>query len=492
MFKKYVVIFTFILHGGITFAQIVMSPNYKAPTLEERLRPIIEYEQTYNQTINSINSLYDFIVDVLGHDIDDQLRQEMNKELKLLDKATENLSKTGDVGNARKDYSLIRRNVQKEIANYNNRVAQERERLAKQEAEKRAKAEQEASLPKNWSGTGFALKNGYVATNYHVIDEAISITIQGVNGDFNKSYTATIVGCDKMNDLALLKISDPSFHGFGTIPYTITSTISEVGEDIFVLGYPLTSTMGDEIKLTTGIISSRTGFKGDVSLYQISAPIQPGNSGGPLFDKKGNIIGVVSAKHTGAENVGYAIKSSYLRNLVESCASASLIPTSNSISTLPLTNKVKQVKNFVFYIRCSSSGGSSTDPLVKSGEFSIGALYGERIISYPSFKSKSAGNITIQSITLTLTETILECSVTTPLNGRMNINRKAYIQTGGTEYKLLAAKDIAYAPEYTYFDCPNQTLYFKLYFQPIPMNSTSLDFLESATSGWRIFGLELK
>lgn len=112
--------------------------------------------------------------------------------------------------------------------------------------------------------------------------------------------------------------------------------------------------MGDEIKLTTGVISSKTGFQGDVTLYQISAPIQPGNSGGPLFDKKGNVIGIVSAKHTGAENVGYAIKTLYLRNLVESCVNASIIPTANTVSTLPLTGKVKSEKNFVFLIRCSS------------------------------------------------------------------------------------------------------------------------------------------
>lgn len=154
--------------------------------------------------------------------------------------------------------------------------------------------------------------------------------------------------------MALLRITDQSFSGFGTIPYSLSTVISEVGEDVFVLGYPLTSTMGDEIKLTTGIISSKTGFQGDVALYQISAPIQPGNSGGPLFDKKGNVIGIVSAKHTGAENVGYAVKTLYLRNLVESCASASIIPNANTISTLPLTGKVKSEKNFVFIIKCSS------------------------------------------------------------------------------------------------------------------------------------------
>lgn len=153
--------------------------------------------------------------------------------------------------------------------------------------------------------------------------------------------------------MALLKIDDSAFCGFGNIPYAVSSTMSEVGEDIFVLGYPLTSTMGDEIKLTTGIISSKTGFQGDVALYQISAPIQPGNSGGPLFDRKGNLIGIVNAKHKDAENVGYAIKTSYLKNLIESSTSTSILPNNNQVVGQPLTEKVKKLKNYVFMITCS-------------------------------------------------------------------------------------------------------------------------------------------
>ena len=110
-----------------------------------------------------------------------------------------------------------------------------------------------------------------------------------------------------------------------------------------------------QIKLTTGVVSSKTGFQGDVSLYQISAPIQPGNSGGPLFDGNGNLIGIVNAKHKGAENVGYAIKASYLNNLVESAVSSNILPSMNSVSGQPLTNKVKNLRNFVFMIKCSSS-----------------------------------------------------------------------------------------------------------------------------------------
>ena len=210
---------------------------------------------------------------------------------------------------------------------------------------------EEISKPTSWTGTGFAMANNFVVTNYHVVEEAKNISIQGINGNFNAKFSATVVAADKINDLAILKVNGVSITG--SIPYSVKTTTSDVGEDVFVLGYPLTSTMGDEIKLTTGVVSSRTGFQGDVSLYQISAPIQPGNSGGPLFDSKGNVIGIVSAKHRGAENVGYAIKASYLRNLMESAISTNILPLNNKISGLNLSGKVKSVKNYVYYITCT-------------------------------------------------------------------------------------------------------------------------------------------
>jgi S1-C subfamily serine protease len=153
------------------------------------------------------------------------------------------------------------------------------------------------------------------------------------------------------------------------IPYSIKTSTTDVGENIFVLGYPLTSTMGEEIKLTTGVVSSKTGFQGDVSSYQISAPIQPGNSGGPLFDSNGNVIGIVSAKHKGAENVGYAIKASYLKNLMESVLSENILPQTNKIASYKLSNKVKSLTKYVYYITCSSSdNNSSLNNSINTGE----------------------------------------------------------------------------------------------------------------------------
>lgn len=201
------------------------------------------------------------------------------------------------------------------------------------------------------SGTGFALsKTGHIATNYHVIKNSHSIEVRGINGDFTQSYTAKVILEDKNNDLAIIKIEDSKFVSIENLPYTLKSRTSDVGTSIFVLGYPLRATMGDEIKLTNGIISSKSGFQGDITSYQISAPVQPGNSGGPLFDNFGNIIGIISAKHTGAENASYAVKASYLLNLIDLLSEKIQLQTINALKNKPLTEQVKTLKKFTFII----------------------------------------------------------------------------------------------------------------------------------------------
>jgi hypothetical protein len=201
------------------------------------------------------------------------------------------------------------------------------------------------------SGTGYAISsNGYIVTNSHVTNGASSIRIRGVNGDFSKTYTAKVVIEDKNNDLSIIKIDDPSFTSLGTIPYIIANRASDVGSSVFVLGYPLRATMGDEVKLTNGIISSKSGFQGDVTSYQITAPVQPGNSGGPLFDDKGNIIGVINAKHVGAENVSYAVKASYLMNLIDLMPTPPKLQTISTVAGKPLTEQVKILQKFTYII----------------------------------------------------------------------------------------------------------------------------------------------
>ena len=205
-----------------------------------------------------------------------------------------------------------------------------------------------------WSGSGFAIADGYVATNHHVVNGAKSINIKGVNGDTKETYKGYVVATDLEHDLAILKIVDKKFEGFDAIPYCIGKTVPEVGDDVFVLGYPKTNTMGQEVKLTDGIISAESGFKGDASMYQISAPVQSGNSGGPLFDNEGNVIGIICAKHADAENANYAVKVSYLFSLVNSSGIGIKLPDKNNVSSKSLSKKVKKVKPFVYLIECRS------------------------------------------------------------------------------------------------------------------------------------------
>jgi len=201
------------------------------------------------------------------------------------------------------------------------------------------------------SGTGFSISSdGLIATNYHVIEDAKSIVIKGVNGDFTKSFTAKVEVEDMQHDLAILRITDPSFTGAKTPPYTISPNIIDVGSSAFALGYPLRSTMGDEIKLTDGKISANSGFNGDKSTYQISVPIQPGNSGGPLFGKDGDVIGITNAGHTGAQNANYAIKTNFLFSLIGMMPKTPVLPTKNTISLLTLPEQVKVIKNHVFIV----------------------------------------------------------------------------------------------------------------------------------------------
>jgi S1-C subfamily serine protease len=202
-----------------------------------------------------------------------------------------------------------------------------------------------------YSGTGFAISsNGVIVTNNHVIENAKSIKVKGINSEFNKIFNAKVLVSDKINDLAIIQISDSDFTSIETIPYILKTTLTNVGEDIFALGYPLRAVMGDEIKLTNGIISSKTGFKGDITSYQVSAPVQPGNSGGPLFDINGNVIGIINAKLTIAENASYAIKTSYLMNLIELLNIPIKLTTFNSLKGKSLSEQVQIINDFVYII----------------------------------------------------------------------------------------------------------------------------------------------
>lgn len=207
------------------------------------------------------------------------------------------------------------------------------------------------------SGSGFFVNvDGVIATNAHVVEGASNIEVSLYNDNSVDTYKAKILLLDAKNDVALLKIEDDKFKQLPNIPYSI-SEISEVGTKVFTIGFPLNDVMGTNYKVTDGIINSNTGIRDDIRYYQISVPLQPGNSGGPLFNNEGNVIGLTSSKLNGqavgteVQNVNYAIKSPYLLNLYNMLPHASKLKATSQLNNKEFKEQIKIIKSYVCLIR---------------------------------------------------------------------------------------------------------------------------------------------
>lgn len=160
---------------------------------------------------------------------------------------------------------------------------------------------------KESSGSGFWITQDTVLTNAHVVDGCKTISV-GRKGKGDIKHT------DAFRDLALLHVTGERG---APVNFRSTSKIFQ-GETVVAAGFPLSGILAEDLNVTQGIVSALAGVKGDKRYFQITAPIQPGNSGGPLYDKKGSVIGIVTAKlnalrlaeRTGdiAQNINFAIK----------------------------------------------------------------------------------------------------------------------------------------------------------------------------------------
>lgn len=201
------------------------------------------------------------------------------------------------------------------------------------------------------TGSGIMIADGIIATNYHVVENAKKIEVALNVDGIQTTFVSRVLCVDKTNDLALLSIKDEQYRGVNTPPFKILPNVADVGTSVFAMGFPMSTILGEEMKVTDGIISSKSGYNGDIVTYQISAPIQPGNSGGALFDEKGNLVGITNAGVLGAENVGYAIKSSYLLNLIDSAPITIKVQIGQDTTEQELSNLVKKLTPYVAYIK---------------------------------------------------------------------------------------------------------------------------------------------
>jgi serine protease Do len=200
-----------------------------------------------------------------------------------------------------------------------------------------------------FSGTGFALTaEGYLVTSSHVIQGADSLLIEGRD---HQRYHAETVFSDVKHDLAILRIKDSKFNGFGRLPYTFKGGQADLGERVYTLGYPR-----EDVVYGEGALSARSGFNGDTAFYQVSIPVNPGNSGGPLLDAQGNLIGVVSGRQDDAQSAAFATKSSYLVRLVDSLKNKQPVqpyhlPHANQLAGAGRPQQLKRLQDFVFVVK---------------------------------------------------------------------------------------------------------------------------------------------
>lgn len=211
----------------------------------------------------------------------------------------------------------------------------------------------------NFNGTGFVISpNGHVVTNQHVVD--------GCTGDIRGNLTGEaamalrVVSSDATNDLALLQApSGTTFKEFARIrDRSIRS-----GDSVVAIGFPFHGYLTSDFTVTNGIVSSLSGIRNDSRHLQISAAVQPGNSGGPLFDMSGQIVGVVSgkldalrvARRTGTlpENINFAIKTGALRDFLDN----SVVPyqTAESKGELKTTDIADRARAYTLLISCTGT-----------------------------------------------------------------------------------------------------------------------------------------
>lgn len=209
-------------------------------------------------------------------------------------------------------------------------------------------AAQKPTFEANFRATGFlADGKGYIITNAHVVAKARNLIVEDTKG---MQYSAVPLYLNSSNDLAILKITDTAFKKVTNLPYTFTKEKADLAEPIFTLGYPR-----EEVVYNEGYLSAKSGYFGDTSAYQITISVNPGNSGGPVLNNNGDIIGIISSKETNSDGVVFAIQSTNifkaLQDIREEKDETIKLPKQNSIKGMPRVQQIKTLEQYVFKVK---------------------------------------------------------------------------------------------------------------------------------------------
>lgn len=248
----------------------------------------------------------------------------------------------------KRDFETLSRDIQI-INNKVNQVKNQNEVL-QQQISNVADNTKTPPLEYRTGGTGFLVDTrGLLFTNYHVIENARYVAVQNSGG---KDLQAKVVYKDQEHDVAILMIDDKNFKEPENIPYGIRRSAADIAEPVFSLGYPR-----NDIVYGEGYLAARTGYDGDTLSLQISINANRGNSGSPIMNHNGEIIGVLNARQTSAEGAVFAIKSKYIYKALTQLKKMDTafqnikIPTSSSIKGADRTQQVKKMMDYVYMVK---------------------------------------------------------------------------------------------------------------------------------------------
>jgi serine protease Do len=202
-------------------------------------------------------------------------------------------------------------------------------------------------------GTGFLIDGkGYLVTNAHVVKGSSSVVIQNNKG---QQFRATIAYQNDTTDIAILKIDDEDYKINPSVPYNIKKAGAELGESLFTLGFPR-----EEIVYNEGYMSAKTGYNGDTLSCQIGVAANPGNSGGPVFNKNGEVIGIVNTRQVQAQGVVFAINSKNIYAALQeirkdkandTSVQSMKLPTSSVLKGLDRVQQIRKIEDCVFMVK---------------------------------------------------------------------------------------------------------------------------------------------